>query len=282
MNPYQRLLYEHLRPLGFELVSGARLQVSWLWAARPDVDLIHIHWPQALYTYTGGPKLLRPAISWLKLAAFVLRLRVARRLGYRLVWTIHQVYPHDRSPSLRDRLAARSLARAADVLIAHDETTAESARRELGVSASRIAIIPHGSYVGVYPPGRSRRDVRRELGVPDSAFAFLVFGELRAHKEVARVLEAFGTTHVHDLALVIAGMPKDRRHDLGARAVRLGGCACSPQARVRLRRARGRALRRVRRGDCAAHGRRDVRITHPRSCRSGCRRSPPIAPSTRR
>ena len=209
MNPYQRLLYEHLRPLGFELVSGARLQVSWLWAARPDVDLIHIHWPQALYTYAGGPRLLRPAISWLKLAAFVLRLRVARRLGYRLVWTIHQVYPHDRTPSLRDRLAARSLARAADVLIAHDETTAESARRELGASASTIVVIPHGSYVGIYPPGRSRRDVRQELGVPDSAFAFLVFGELRAHKEVARVLEAFATTHAGNLALVIAGMPKD-------------------------------------------------------------------------
>jgi glycosyltransferase involved in cell wall biosynthesis len=209
MNPYQRLLYEHLRPLGFELVSGARLQITWLWAARPDVDLIHIHWPQALYTYAGRPKLLRPAVSWLKLAAFMLRLRVARRLGYRLVWTVHQVYPHDRAPSLRDRLAARALARAADVLIAHDETTAEASRRELGTSASGIAVIPHGSYIGIYPPGRSRRDVRRELGVPDSAFTFLVFGELRAHKEVARVLEAFGTARGHDLALVIAGMPKD-------------------------------------------------------------------------
>ena len=209
MNPYQRLLYEHLRPLGFELVSGARLQVSWLWAARPDVDLIHIHWPQALYTYPNGPRLIRPAMSWLKLATFVLRLRAARWLGYRLVWTIHQVYPHDRAPSLRDRLAARSLARAADVLIAHDETTAESSRRELGTSASGIAVIPHGSYVGTYPPGRSRRDVRRELGVPDSAFTFLVFGELRAHKEVTRVLEAFRTARAHDLALVIAGMPKD-------------------------------------------------------------------------
>jgi glycosyltransferase involved in cell wall biosynthesis len=209
MNPYQRLLYEHLRPLGFELVSGARLRVSWLWAARPDVDLIHIHWPQALYTYAAGPELLRPAMSWLKLAAFVLRLRVAHLLGYRLVWTIHQAYPHDRAPSLRDRLAARSLARAADVLIAHDETTAQSARRELGSSASRIAVIPHGSWVGIYPPGRSRRDVRRGLGVPDSAFAFLVFGELRAHKEITRVLEAFGTARVRDLALVIAGMPKD-------------------------------------------------------------------------
>jgi glycosyltransferase involved in cell wall biosynthesis len=208
MNPYQRLLYEHLRPLGFDLIAGARLQLSWLWAARPDVDLIHIHWPQSFYTYTGGPKLLQPALSWLKLAAFMVRLRVARRLGYRLAWTIHQVYPHDRSPALRDRLAARSLARAADVLIAHDETTAESARQALGRPASRVAVIPHGSYVGIYPPGRPRRDVRRELDIPDSAFTFLVFGELRAHKEVTRVLEAFGTVP-GDLALVIAGMPKD-------------------------------------------------------------------------
>lgn len=209
MNPYQRLLYQHLRPLGFELVSGARLRVSWLWAARPDVDLIHIHWPQALYTYAGRPTFLRPAISWLKLAAFVLRLQVACLLGYRLAWTIHQVYPHDRTSSLRDRLAARALARASDVLIAHDETTAELARRELGASASGLVIIPHGSYVGIYPPGRSRHDVRRELGVPDSAFTFLVFGELRAHKEVTRVLEAFATAQADDLALVVAGMPKD-------------------------------------------------------------------------
>ena len=209
MNPYQRLLYEHLRPFGFELVSGARLGVSWLWAAQPDVDLIHIHWPQALYTYAGRPRSLRPAISWLKLAAFVLRLRVARLLGYRLAWTIHQVYPHDRTPSLRDHLAARALARASDVLIAHDETTAELARRELGASVSGLVVIPHGSYVGIYPPGRSRHDVRRELGVPDSAFTFLVFGELRAHKEVTRVLEAFRGAQSDDLALVIAGMPKD-------------------------------------------------------------------------
>jgi glycosyltransferase involved in cell wall biosynthesis len=209
MNPYQRLLHDHLRPLGFEYVSGARLRVSWLWAARPDVDLVHIHWPQALYTYTGGPKVLRPALSWLKLAAFVLCLRLARRLGYRLAWTVHQVYPHDRTPSLRDRVAARSLARAADVLIAHDETTAASSCRELGIPASRMTVIPHASWVGIYPPGRPRHEVRGALGIPDSAFTFLVFGELRAHKEVSRVLEAFRAAPGDDLALVVAGMPKD-------------------------------------------------------------------------
>jgi beta-1,4-mannosyltransferase len=136
-------------------------------------------------------------------------LRIAHILGYRLAWTIHQVYPHDRTPTLRDRLAARSLARVADVLIAHDETTAESARRELGAAASGVTVVPHGSYVGIYPPGRSRHQIRQELDIPDSAFTFLVFGELRAHKEVTRVLEAFAKAGGDDLALVVAGMPKD-------------------------------------------------------------------------
>ena len=229
MNPYQRLLYEHLRPFGFELTSGARLEASWLWAAKPDVDLIHIHWPQSLYTYAAGPRLIRSGMSWLKLAAFVSRLGIARGLGYRLAWTIHQVYPHDRAPTLRDRIAARSLARAADVLIAHDETTAAMARHELGTAASRVRIVPHGSWVGIYPPGRSRHDVRRELGIPDSAFTFLVFGELRAHKEITRVLEAFAGARVDDLALVIAGMPKD-----GATTSALEEYAAT-DARVRLK-----------------------------------------------
>jgi glycosyltransferase involved in cell wall biosynthesis len=209
MNPYQRLLYEHLGPLGFELVSGARLRLSWLWAAKPDVDVIHIHWPQALYTFARGPRFVRWACSWLKLAAFVVRLRTARRLGYRLAWTVHQVFPHDHAPSRRDRLAARVLAQQADVLIAHDDPTAELARRELGAAVDRIAVIPHGSYVGIYPPGRTRERMRRELDVPETAFVFLIFGELRAHKEVVRAVEAFTGARAGELALVIAGMPKD-------------------------------------------------------------------------
>ena len=63
MNPYQRLLYEHLRPLGYALVPGARLRSSWLRAARPDVDIIHIHWPQSLYMYVGGGRLKRTLLS---------------------------------------------------------------------------------------------------------------------------------------------------------------------------------------------------------------------------
>ena len=138
-----------------------------------------------------------------------MRLRLARRLGYRIVWTIHQVYPHSRSPTLQDKLAAGILSRAADVLIAHDAFTADLAQRELGRSISDISVIPHGSYVGVYPSGRSRSDVRRELGLVDSDFAFLVFGELRAHKEVTRVLDAFQAATTPGLALIVAGLPND-------------------------------------------------------------------------
>jgi glycosyltransferase involved in cell wall biosynthesis len=51
--------------------------------------------------------------------------------------------------------------------------------------------------------------MRRELDVPETAFVFLIFGELRAHKEVDRAVEAFIGARAGELALVIAGMPKD-------------------------------------------------------------------------
>src|SRR5207302_523111 len=84
------------------------------------------------------------------------RLAAARVLGYRIVWTIHQVYPHERVGRRLERAGVRVLARASSALIAHDLTTQERARAELGGRAADVRIVPHGTYSGVYRAGRSR------------------------------------------------------------------------------------------------------------------------------
>jgi len=84
-NVYQRLLYEHLKQRGIELAPGARFELRWLLPARRRVGVLHFHWPEARYTFGRGPAMLRPALSWVKLGLFALRLWVARALGYRLV-----------------------------------------------------------------------------------------------------------------------------------------------------------------------------------------------------
>ena len=208
MNPYLELLYRHLADEGYEPTEGGDLSFSWLWANRRRIDILHFNWPQGLYRYQRRPALLQRQLSWLKLIIFATRLAAARALGYRIVWTIHQVYPHDTEERRLDRAAARVLASAAHVLLVHDEPTRRTSADALGRRAAKAAVVPHGSYVGVYPRGRARELVRAELGIDQSAFLFLCFGELRKHKETSLVLRAFDQVATRDVALLVAGHPK--------------------------------------------------------------------------
>src|SRR5437763_1755872 len=179
-NPYQRLLYAHLDELGFPLETAERFDAGWLLRARRDVAALHFHWPQGYYRHEGRGAAVA---SWLKLALFALRLAVARLLRYRVLWTVHQVYPHERGARGTDRAAAVILSHAADALVAHDAMTAEQIGTELPWAASKVNVVPHGSYDGVYRPGRSRRDVRTELGLSETSIVFLAFGHVRGYKD---------------------------------------------------------------------------------------------------
>jgi hypothetical protein len=122
-NPYQRLLYDHLLPHGFAPAPPARLRLRWLWESRRHVKALHFHWPQAYYRHETGAPSLRRALSWVRLGLFGARLAVARTLGYRIAWTVHELYPHERFGRRLDHAAATMLARASHDLNAHDRIT---------------------------------------------------------------------------------------------------------------------------------------------------------------
>lgn len=208
-NPYLRLLYEHLDGLGLTRAKDARFTVGWLWRHRDSVRFLHFHWPEGHYRHDAGSARLQPILSHLKLGLFALRLATAKLLGYRLVWTIHQVYPHDSTARRLDRAAAALLGRACDVFIAHERATAAAAEAELALNPHRVHVIPHGSYIGVYPTGRSRDSVREELSIADDTFVFLAFGELRLYKGLDVLLQAWSSADLARAALLVAGNPKD-------------------------------------------------------------------------
>jgi glycosyltransferase involved in cell wall biosynthesis len=124
------------------------------------------------------------------------------------VWTIHQLFPHESVDRGLERRGARLLARASDLLIAHDNWTAAQARSEFPNRRREVAVVPHGSYIGAYPEGRPRSEVRSELGLPPTSFVFLCFGELREYKEVELLLTAFSSVSLPHARLVVAGNAK--------------------------------------------------------------------------
>ncbi len=217
-NPYAELLYAALAEHGLPRAPLPDLTVGSLWTARRNVAFLHFHWrPDRYYArclYAGGkPGFARRGRALAQVARFAVLLTAARLLGYRIVWTVHEAYPpRGWTPGLAiDRIGQRVLARASSLLLAHDRAVADRLRAELGSPRLRIELIAHGSFIGAYPPGRSRAEVRRELGISSRAFVFLCFGQLRADKRVGLLLDAFARIGSPDVALLVAGPPADAR-----------------------------------------------------------------------
>jgi beta-1,4-mannosyltransferase len=205
-NPYQRILYESLEPLGFDVLPSAPLKLGWLLRSRRQIDILHLHWPESYYRSSGQ---FAPAFATLRVGLFAFRLVVARILGFTIVWTVHQVLPHEDAGAI-DRLAARMIAFFANLLFVHDELTRQRVEAELGAGALRkVKVVPHAAYLGAYPEGRSREIVRADLGIPDGRFVFLVFGHVRRYKMLGPALNAFRSAPDLDAALVVAGLPVD-------------------------------------------------------------------------
>jgi beta-1,4-mannosyltransferase len=188
-NPYCELLYDHVARLGVDVVDG-RSGLRWLFANRRRVDVLHFHWPERHFRRGFLPAL-----------GFAARLVVARALGYRIVWTVHNVLPHD-GATAGDRLVRAVLARVA-TLVAH----CEAGRRALGRHGRGAIVIPHGSYVGRYPNGIPRATARARLGLDPAARVFLAFGQVRAYKGLEALVDAFATLPAAEARLVIAGQP---------------------------------------------------------------------------
>jgi beta-1,4-mannosyltransferase len=229
-NPYQTLLYRHLASLGFELVPAPSLHLRWLWRNRRRVGTLHFHWPQGYYRYEHASPLARSVLTWSRFALFSIRIIAARLLRYRIVWTVHQVYPHESESRSLDRAAAVVLARMSHCLVCHDEATAVSICAELGSVEGKTTVIPHGSYVGVYSEGRPRHVVRSELGIADDRLVFLSFGQVRRYKELGFLVAAFDRAALTQGILLIAGLPLDGDEDGALAEVR----AARPNVRALL------------------------------------------------
>jgi glycosyltransferase involved in cell wall biosynthesis len=191
-NPYQELLYREMRQLGATITYLGALTPSRTlnlillpletWARRiTGARLIHLHWVFG-FGFPGArrfPVVRRAAHAW-----FLAWLRVCRMADMRLIWTAHNVLPHE--PVFADDEAARrELVAAADLVLAHS-ASALSELAALGALPRRSAVIPHGPVI--LAPSPQRQAGSRPAGDPRR---FLFLGRVCEYKGVEDLLSAF-------------------------------------------------------------------------------------------
>jgi beta-1,4-mannosyltransferase len=208
-NVYQRLLHAALAEHAVSTLAG-RPTPWWVWRRRADFDVVHLHWIEFVLNRRGG----RP-FAFAALLAAVSSLAFARRLGKRVVWTVHNPEPHDRIHPRLERALFRAAARLSDVLVVHTATSGAVVRARLR-AAGRIVVMPHGNYIGVYPPAAGRDAMRARYGLRDDDLVLLAFGQVRPYKRLLHTARALRELDDERLRLVVVGRQTD-----GAEAQRL-------------------------------------------------------------
>ena len=201
-NPYVDLLHRELGRQGVRVAPDPDLSVRWLLQNRRQVDVLHFHWPH-LYYHPDGQE--NGAKYYERLYRFCLRVLTSRLLGYRLVWTVHNLLPHDSRYFAHDLVARNLLARLTRLAV-HGESAKHLFRTKFHVNRP-ITVVPHGSYVGAYPNETTREEARARLRLPKGSRVYLCFGNIKPYKGIPGLLEIFQRFKGEQNILLVAGKP---------------------------------------------------------------------------
>ena len=94
--------------------------------------------------------------------ALLTRLKDQRRS---IVWTVHNVLPHDKADIATAVRVRRAIVEAADLIHIMNERTPELVEPHFSLAGKRVFHSPHPSYLGDHPGTVSREQARFELGL---------------------------------------------------------------------------------------------------------------------
>jgi glycosyltransferase involved in cell wall biosynthesis len=129
--------------------------------------------------------------------------------GVPLVWTVHNVLPHECPDPHEEAQLRQEIADRVDLVhvMCEDTITACAGYYELAVE--KVRVVPHPSFIDVYPNLVDRATARDELGLGSNEFVYLYLGKIRPYKGVDRLLEAFDRLAASDRSarLLLVGEP---------------------------------------------------------------------------
>lgn len=199
-NPYLDLLEAALLRAGVDVdsVNNEWPYRSWLANNRNSIDVLHFHWLSQVYRNQGFLS------GMVELMKFGIRLRKAKTLDYRIIWTMHNRYPHERSYPILDQSIRRLILNYSDAVLVHCRAAAKILRGEFDWNG-QVVIAPQGNYIGAYENSCSRTEARRYLGIQEDSKLFLHLGAIRQYKGLEQLISSFRHLSHEKATLVIAG-----------------------------------------------------------------------------
>jgi len=143
--------------------------------------ILHVHWEESLV------RNVETSIEAQQVAKyFDARIDYFKKLGGYIVWTVHNILPHELENTNAFMSIRTKLMKVSDKILVHNFQSIVELRKQGTVDLSRIQHLPHASYTGVYgSPELPERANRKSI---------LMFGKVRRYKGIDIFLEKFLST----------------------------------------------------------------------------------------
>lgn len=206
-NQFQALLYSAQDKFNVSILPihdlGLCGDIPW-----PGKVICHFHW---IHGKTGQAKTETEAneavVYWENL------LRRIKENGHKIVWTVHNVMPHETVWVEQDRKIHQMMADAADALHVMASDSAKLTEQYYTLDESKMFVVPHPTYEGAQPDEISRHEARTQLQIDEDEFVFLSFGAIMEYKGYDQLMAAYDQLRSKTkkrTRLVIAGLPSDK------------------------------------------------------------------------
>lgn len=202
-NPFTELLYRSVVSTGYDVVGV--ITFDKFERAIADLgagDVIHVQWTNQV-AHNGRDT----EDSWQRVRLFQRITTAAKKRGVALVWTVHNTVPHGTVYLEQEVALSRYLVDSADAVHVMNPATAATVADLYEIPTEKTVVIPHCSYLGVYPQTLTRAEARERAGVSDTETAVLFLGQMRPYKGLDLLLPAIDRLGEErgDIVLMLAG-----------------------------------------------------------------------------
>lgn len=195
---YDECFYAAIEELGVPVIDGS-FSGKWLIKNLRRGDYVHLQFPSFCYALASSR---RGLVLWF--ARFVALLALIRARGAKLLWTAHNLMPHDPTPFPgMDRLARRIVIALSDQVFVHGPSASDALLRAFPGARTKVVQITHGHWVGYYPQSQSKSEARTRLGIGPDPYVFLFLGLCKEYKNVHGLIEAFRSERRNGRSLLL-------------------------------------------------------------------------------